>query len=160
MKLQPIFDINDRDPATLIKLYEDFPSTGSTGAKITHISENLDTIKLFIPFIDKTKNFMGIAFGGSMYSATDPIYVTMLWYRLGNDYLIIDKHSEVEYLRPGLSDLTAEFCLPDSEITAIIDTLTREKSTTRSYTIDILDDKQKSVCRITKTIYIRKRPAQ
>ncbi len=157
MKLQPIFNIEERDPKALMQLFETFPSTGNTGAKITFISENIDTIHLVIPFIDKTKNFMGIAFGGSMYAATDALYVTMLWYRLGNDYIIIDKHSEVDYLRPGMSDLTAEFHLPDSEINTIVDTLSQEKSITRVYTIDILDDKKKVVCRIKKSIYIRKR---
>lgn len=157
MKFKSIFDINDRDPKTLIKLFEEFPSTGNSGAKITHISDTLNTIKMVIPFNDNTKNFMGIAYGGTMYSATDAVYVTMLWYRLGNEYLIVDKHSTVEYVRPGLGELFVEFNLPDDEITTIIETLRTEKSTLRDYVIDIVNDQQKLVCRITKTIYIRKR---
>lgn len=158
MNLQPIFDLNDNTPEKLIQLFEEFPSTGNSGAKITDISDDLSSIKMLIPFNDNTKNFMGIAYGGTMYSATDAIYVTMLWYRLGNNYLIIDKHSEVDYLRPGLGDLFVEFHLSDKDITSIITTLEMEKSTLRNYVIDIVDSKQKKVCKITKTIYIRKRP--
>ncbi len=101
---------------------------------------------------------MGIVYGGSMYAATDAIYLCLLWYRLGKDYLLMDKSSQVEYLRPGLSDLQAEFHLPDREIQLIKDTLQQKKSIVREYLIDLKDKNNKSVCKIRKNIYIRKAP--
>jgi hypothetical protein len=34
----------------------------------------------------RTRNYVGTIFGGSMYSAVDPIYMVMLTRRLGKDY--------------------------------------------------------------------------
>ncbi len=151
-----MFDLNDTNPETLIKHFYSLPSTANTGAEITHISEDLEHISLKIPLNDKTKNMMGIVYGGIMYSATDFVYLTMLWYRLGLDYMLIDKSAEVQYLRPGLGDLTVDFHLSEETVQSIIDELKTNKSVLREFVIDIKDEKQKTVCKITKSIYIRK----
>lgn len=158
MNIKPIFDLNDNDPATLIRQFQALPSTGNSGAEITYISESLDRLSLRLPLNEQTQNFMGIVYGGSMYAATDAIYLCLLWYRLGEDYLLMDKSSQVEYLRPGLSDLQAEFHLPDREIQLIKETLQQKKSMVREYLIDLKDKNNKSVCKIRKNIYIRKAP--
>ncbi|PIE42363.1 MAG: hypothetical protein CSA47_00635 [Gammaproteobacteria bacterium] len=155
MDIHPISDLNDRDPQRLINFYHSLPCTANSGAKILSISEGLDHIVMKIPFNEQTKNFMGITYGGAMYSATDAVYVTMLWYRLGYDYLVIDKSSTVKYLRPGTEDLTVEFHLPESEINAIKAELKSKKSTSRNYPINIVNGKGKAVCKITKEIVIR-----
>ncbi len=156
INLQPIFDLDDTNPKTLMKHFYSLPSTANTGAEVTYISENLDHVSLTIPLNDKTKNMMGIIYGGIMYSATDFVYLTMLWYRLGLDYMLIDKSAEVQYLRPGLGDLSVDFYLPEETVQSIIDELKTEKSTLREFIIEIKDNKQKTVCKITKSIYIRK----
>ncbi len=156
LDLKPIFDLDDNSPETLINHFHTLPSTANTGAKLTYVSEALDHVSITIPLDDNTKNFMGIVYGGIMYSATDAIYLTMLWYRLGMDYMLIDKCSDVQYLRPGLGDLHVDFLLPEETVQGIIDELESKKSTLREFVIDIKDEKQKSVCKITKSIYIRK----
>ncbi len=156
INLTPIFDLTDTDSKTLMNHFYSLPSTANTGAEVTYISEALDHVSLKIPLNEKTKNMMGIVYGGIMYSATDFVYLTMLWYRLGLDYMLIDKCANVQYLRPGLGDLTVDFYLPEETVQSIIAELETQKSTLREFIIDIKDDKQKTVCKITKSIYIRK----
>ncbi len=156
INLKPIFDLSDTNPETLINHFYSLPSTANTGAEITHISKDLQHVSLTIPLNEKTRNMMGIIYGGVMYSATDAIYLTMLWYRLGLDYMLIDKCADVQYLRPGLGDLTVDFHLPEETVQSIIKELETNKSTLREFVIDIKDEKQKTVCKITKSIYIRK----
>lgn len=158
MQIKPIFDLNDKSPERLIQQFQELPSTGNSGGRITYISESLDHLKLTLPLNDKTQNFMGITSGGCMYSATDAIYLCLLWYRLGEAYMLIDKSASIEYLRPGLSDLSAEFFMPESEIELIKNSLATKKSITRDYCVDLTDNKGKTVCRIHKSIYIRKAP--
>ena len=42
-------------------------------ARITSVSEDLLDIKIRLPLNYKNRNFMGTIFGGSMFSAVDPI---------------------------------------------------------------------------------------
>ncbi len=157
LNIRPNVDLNDKSPEKLINDFRQLPCTANTGAEVVSISENLDTVKIKIPFNENTTNFMNIIYGGTMYAATDAVYVVMLWYRLGEDYLIIDKSSHVKYLRPGIEDLHATFYLPEDDILTIKQTLSRKKSMTREYLINITDSNGKVVCKITKEIAIRKR---
>lgn len=157
MNLEPRKDISQMTAKDVLAFFREFPSIVNIGSEVIDHSDNFDYIKIKIPFNAQTKNFMGIIYGGTMYSATDGIYVTMLWYRLGTDYIAVDKQSTVENLRPGTSDLTAEFRLSDEEIRLIKNALETQKSLTRDFVVELFDEKSKLVCRMTKTIYIRKK---
>lgn len=156
MDFQPIFDLTNKDTQTLIDNFKKLPCTGNSGAEILSISDDLTHAVMRIPFNEQTQNIMGIMYGGTMYAATDAVYLTMLWYLLGEDYFLIDKSSQVKYLRPGTTDLTVTFHIPDSDITTIIEELNNKRSVSREYLINIIDTNQKSVCKITKEIVIRK----
>lgn len=156
MNLCPIYDLDNKDPQTLIDNFQSLPCTANSGAHVVSISESLDHVVLRLPFNDQTTNFIGIMYGGSMYAATDAVYVVMLWYRLGYDYIVIDKASTVNYMRPGTEDLTAEFYIPESDIITIKNELKHKKSLTRDYMIRLVDSHNKLVCKISKTIVIRK----
>jgi len=58
----------------------------STG-KVIEVSDDLHFVKIKIPLNWKNRNFVGTIFGGSMLSATDPIYMIQLMNILGEDYI-------------------------------------------------------------------------
>ena len=58
-------------------------------------------------------------FGGSMLSATDPIYMIQLIQILGNDYVVWDKAVTAKYKRPGKGTIYGEFIFSAEEIEAI-----------------------------------------
>ena len=68
----------------------------STG-KVIEVSEDLLYIKVKIPLNWKNRNFVGSIFGGSMLSATDPIYMIQLLKILGDDYVVWDKSATIKY---------------------------------------------------------------
>ena len=64
------------------------PMYRRTTARIIYISEDLKEVKIKIPLSYKNKNYVGAIFGGSMFSATDPIYMIQLMQILGEDYVV------------------------------------------------------------------------
>ena len=58
-------------------------------------------VRVKIPLNWKTRNGVGTIFGGSLYAAVDPIYMTMLIKLLGPDYLVWDKSAAIRFLKPG-----------------------------------------------------------
>ncbi len=68
----------------------------STG-KIIEVSEDLFNIKVKIPIGYKNKNYVGSIFGGSLFSATDPIFMIQLMNILGNDYVVWDKSANIKF---------------------------------------------------------------
>jgi len=58
-------------------------------------------VRIRLPLIWRTRNYVGTIFGGSLYGAVDPIYMIMLIKALGPDYIVWDKAATIRFLRPG-----------------------------------------------------------
>ncbi len=72
----------------------------STG-RIIEVSEDLLKARVKIPISYKNKNYVGSIFGGSLFSATDPVFMIQLMNILGNDYVVWDKSAEIKFKRPA-----------------------------------------------------------
>ncbi len=90
----------------------------STG-KVIQVSEKLHYVKIKIPISFKNRNYVGSIFGGSLFSATDPIYMIQLINILGDDYVVWDKAATINYRRPAKEDVFAEFIFTEDEIEKI-----------------------------------------
>jgi len=125
----------------------------STG-KIIFVSEDLHLIKIKIPLSYKNVNYVGTIFGGSLFSATDPIYMVQLIQILGNEYVIWDKKSEIVFKRPASEIVYATFKFTKGDIEKIkTDVLKRDEIDL----IKIVKLKTKNdilIAQINKTIYI------
>ena len=88
------------------------PMYRRTTGRITYVSENLHIVNIEIPLNYKNRNYSGTIFGGSLFSATDPIYLTQLSQILGDKFIVWDKQSEIEYMKPAISKgfVVFEFC--------------------------------------------------
>ena len=88
-------------------------------AKIENISKDMLRIDIKLALSYKNKNYVNSIFGGSMFSATDPIAMTQLISILGDDYVVWDKSAEIFFKRPAKEDLYASSVFTLEEIEAI-----------------------------------------
>ncbi|APX98995.1 DUF4442 domain-containing protein [Lacinutrix venerupis] len=88
-------------------------------AKLIQVSDNLQYVKIRLKPSWKNRNYAGSIFGGSMLSATDPIYMIQLIQILGDDFVVWDKAASIKYKRPAKETIYAEFIFLDEEIEAI-----------------------------------------
>lgn len=126
----------------------------STG-RIIKASEDLFFISIKIPISYKNRNYVGSIFGGSMFSAVDPIPMVQLMNILGDDYVVWDKAAEIYFKRPGKENLYAEFTYTSDEIKRIQDQVAISKEIEIKKKT-LLTNKEKSVtfCEVNKTLYI------
>ncbi|RXK46975.1 DUF4442 domain-containing protein [Halorientalis pallida] len=117
-----------------------FPAYRGTGGRVTHIEPDWSEVEVKVPRNLRTRNYVGTIFGGSMYGAVDPIYMLMLINRLGDDYVVWDKAAEIQFEKPGESDLYATFEITDAEVAAIRQALQEQESIDREYTVDLVDE--------------------
>ena len=126
----------------------------STG-RITYVSEDLLDIQIKLPITYKNRNYVNSIFGGSMFSAVDPIPMVQLINLLGDDYVVWDKSAEIFFKRPAKTHLYASFgysieeledikqrVAVENEIEILKTTLLKDKSTKKVY------------CEVKKTLYI------
>lgn len=131
------------------------PMYRRTTAKITDVSTDLRYIRLHLPLSWKNKNYMGTVFGGSMFAAVDPIPMIQLVYALGNQYVIWDKSAQINFKRPGTTNLYAEFQFTAEEINQIRDQVARQNEIVWPKTTllkSVATDQ--IICEVEKQIYI------
>lgn len=127
------------------------------GIKIEHINLDQGLCVVSMGLNSLNKNIVGTQFGGSLYSMVDPFYMLMLMHQLGSSYVVWDKSSHIEFVVPGNSKVTARMKIPSNEIKTIQDLAKDGEPVFREYKVDIVDEQQKIIATVTKTIYIRLR---
>ncbi len=128
-----------------------------TGGSARYVAEDWSEVHLDLPLSRRTRNYVGTIFGGSMYSAVDPIYMVMLIRRLGKDYIVWDKAASIQFKKPGRETLRARFAVTNEELAAIRAALETQRSIDRTYLIELKDSAGEVCATVEKLIYIRKR---
>lgn len=126
----------------------------STG-RLYQVSKDLLEVKVRIKLSYKNSNYVGSIFGGSLFSATDPIFMIQLMNILGNTYVVWDKAAAIKFKIPAKETCYVDFIFTSDEITQI------KKEVEIKKEIDLvkhikLTNKDKSIvfANVSKTIYI------
>jgi len=127
-----------------------------TGGRLKYIAEDWSEVRLELPLSWRTRNYVGTIFGGSIYSAVDPIYMLMLIRRLGPEFIVWDKAASIQFKKPGKETLRAQFVVNDEELGAIRAALETQRSVDRTYTIELKDGSGNICATVEKIIYIRR----
>jgi len=124
-------------------------------ARITDVSKDLLSVRIKLPISYKNKNYVNSIFGGSMFSAVDPIPMVQLIHLLDDSYVVWDKSAEIFFKRPAKEDLYAEFHYNLQELEKIKDDVKKKNEIEISKTT-FLTNKDKTVifCEVKKTIYV------
>lgn len=125
----------------------------STG-RVIAVTPNFFRVEVKIPISYKNKNYVGTIFGGSLFSATDPIYMVQLIQILGRDYVVWDKSSMVKFKRPASSDAYAVFAFTEDEINQLKADISEKKEVDLVKPVLLTNKEGKLFCEIEKVIYV------
>ena len=124
-------------------------------ARITEVSKDLMKVNIILPISYKNRNYVNSVFGGSLFSAVDPIPMVQLINILGDDYVIWDKSAEIFFKRPAKENVYAAFSYTPAEIEEIKQRVEQEQEIEIIKTTILTDKNQsKTFCEVRKTIYI------
>lgn len=126
-----------------------------TGIKIQHASPDFRHLKIKLKLRFWNANYVGTQYGGSIFSMADPFYMLMLIRNLGKEYTVWDKSAHIAYLKPGKTDLFAEFNLTEDDLSGIKKILETQKSLLWNRRVEIKDANGIIIAEIEKEIYIR-----
>lgn len=146
-----------RIPIWLYRLgFNLFPAFRATGAWITDIADDWTSLRLRLPLTWRTKNVVGTTFGGSMFAAVDPMFMTLLRNQLGDDFTVWDRAGEIEFRKPGRDTLYAECRVPKATADEIATSLDPGDSLDRDFHVDLVDADGVVHASVTKTVYVRR----
>ena len=139
------------------KLINFYPPFFFSGIKVIKRSKDYRYLKARLKLRFWNANLFGTQFGGALFTLTDPFYPMMILMNLGNEYFVTDKAASIKFLKPGKTDVTAEFILTEEDIQHIIDTLQVQEKMDWVRKVQIKDVESNVVAVVERIIYIRKK---
>lgn len=127
------------------------------GVKATYIDKDFRQARVSLPLRWYNKNYVGVHFGGSLYSMIDPFYMLLLMNNLGKDYIVWDQSAEIEFIKPGTGTVSATFIITDEMLKEIKDKTANGDKFLPTYSVVITDEEGEIVAKANKTLYIRQK---
>ncbi|MEM1183118.1 MAG: DUF4442 domain-containing protein [Acidobacteriota bacterium] len=124
-------------------------------ARIIDVDPDLSQIRIRLPLSYRNRNYVGSIFGGSMFSAVDPIPMVQLINILGPDYVVWDKSAQVDFKVPAKEDLYASFDYGTEEVEDIKRRVAEEGELTFVKTTRLTNrDGSLTFCEVRKTVFV------
>jgi hypothetical protein len=105
------------------------------------------------------KNYNGSIFGGTIFAAADPFYPVLLHQVLkpmGMQKLKVwSKSSQINFLKPALTDLNFEIIITDNDIDHALEILTVTGKYERSFPVNIYNKEGEICVSLINEVYIR-----
>ena len=127
------------------------------GVKATYIDKDFRQARVSLPLRWYNKNYVGVHFGGSLYSMIDPFYMLLLMNNLGKDYIVWDQSAEIEFIKPGTGTVSATFIITDEMLKEIKEKTANGDKFLPTYPVVITDEQGEIVAKANKTLYIRQK---
>lgn len=138
----------------LMKAINLWPPFLGAGIRLKTLSKDFKFARVEMNLTKLNTNYVGVHFGGSLYSMTDPWYMLMIMEILGPEYLVWDKAASIRFKKPGRGLVFAEFMIEDQLIAEIKDEVAQNGKTEKTIPVNVLDLKGVVVASIEKTIWI------
>jgi acyl-coenzyme A thioesterase PaaI-like protein len=130
------------------------PMYRRSGGRVKAVSPDMHVVKIEIPLNYKNRNYVGSMFGGSMLSATDPIYMIQLIGILGEEYVVWDKAATIRYKRPARERVYATFELTKDEIEDIKVRISLDHEIDIVKHLNLVSQEGKVFAELDKTLYV------
>jgi acyl-coenzyme A thioesterase PaaI-like protein len=127
------------------------------GVKIRQLADDFSSATVQMPLRWYNRNYVGVHFGGSLYSMVDPFHMLLVMNQLGSDYVVWDKEATIEFISPGRGTVTAHFEVSPAQLQDIIDKTQNNEKYLPVFTVEVLGEDGTLVARAKKTIYVRRK---
>lgn len=87
----------------------------------------------------------------------DPFFMFILIINLGEGYIVWDKASSIDFLKPGKGTVFAEFKISPKEISEIKEDVDKAGKKTVTFPCEVVSEEGILIARLSKDIYIRKK---
>jgi acyl-coenzyme A thioesterase PaaI-like protein len=130
-----------------------WPPLLGAGIKLTRLDKNLREADVEMRLTRWNRNYVGVHFGGSLFSMTDPFYLLMLAANLGEDYVVWDKAASIRYKKPAVGRVRAEFRLSEGRLAEIRAAVEMDGRYDARFVVEIKDDKGGVVAEVERVVY-------
>ncbi len=134
-----------------------YPPYLGAGVRVKLTDEERRIFRVTMPLNLFNKNYVGVHFGGSLYSMVDPFFMLILMNKLGRDYIVWDKKAEINFKRPGKGKVWASFEISEERVLEIKKEVNLKGKLEPIFEVDIKDEENRTVASVKKTLWVKKK---
>ncbi|GAA2842978.1 acyl-coenzyme A thioesterase PaaI-like protein [Leucobacter komagatae] len=149
--------LRGKDAAAHAAGFNSWPTLKTQGVTVVELSDDFTRTVLRMDVTDENANYMGTAFGGSLFSMLDPFLVVMTINQLGPDYVVWDKAAEIEFVAPGVGSVHATIEMPEETVAEMREAAAGGKKVLRWFEVPITADDGSVVANVRRQLYVRER---
>jgi acyl-coenzyme A thioesterase PaaI-like protein len=131
-----------------------YPMYFGSGGKILFWAADSQEVHVRLKLNMWSYNYVGTIFGGSMFSASDPFYMLMLFHILGEKYVVWDKSASIRFKRPARKTLYAKYLISDTHIAEIKQKVLENNEIDLTFPLQWIDTEGVVYAEIERTVYI------
>lgn len=144
-------------PRTLRRFMNLWPPFAFTGIRITRLDPAYRGVTVRLREHWWNRNVAGVHFGGSLFAMTDPFWMLLLLHHLGRDHVVWDKAAEIDFIKPGTGEITAEFTLAEADVARLRELAVGGDKVLEWFSVDVKDSAGAVVARVRKQVYVRRK---
>lgn len=141
----------------LMKLLRFWPPYFACGIKVDSVDKNFTKIQVSMKQFFWNTNYVGVHFGGSLYSMTDPFYMFILLEHLKEDFIVWDKEAVIKFIKPGKGRVTVKFEISLEEINQIKQKALSSEKYEPEFETYVIDESDQVVAKVWKKLYVKKK---
>ncbi len=145
-------------PQILRRFMNLWPPLLFAGIRVRKVTADYRFIEAELKLRFWNKNAMGTQFGGSLFAMTDPFFMLMLQYNLGEKYITWDKAAYIDFIAPGRGTVRAQFKLTQAKIDEIVTATAGGEKFLPTYHVEITDKAGTLIAKVSRTLYVRLKP--
>ncbi|GAB4018291.1 MAG: hotdog fold domain-containing protein [Bdellovibrio sp.] len=140
---------------TVIKIMNLWPPYLGAGVKVRLIDKEKLIIKVQMGLKLFNKNYVGVHFGGSLYSMVDPFYMLILMNKISRDFIVWDKSACIKFVKPGKGTVSAIFEINDEQVKEIEQKVRELGKYEPEFKIEIKDETNQVVAVVEKKLWVK-----
>ena len=142
---------------SVIRIMNWWPPYFGAGIRVKLLDEVNLKIKVSMPLRKLNSNYVGVHFGGSLYSMVDPFYMLILMRKLGRDYIVCDKSATIDFKKPGRDRVSCIFEITQDQLQEIIEKVDELGKYEPIFEALIYGESSELVARVEKKLWVRKK---
>ena len=142
---------------SLRRLFNVWPPFLFAGIRVEAIADDWRYARARLKLRWYNRNYVGTAFGGSLFALTDPFWMILVMESLGPDYVVWDKAGEIEFVAPGRRDVLAEFRIADNMLEDLRAAAAGGEKVLHWCETEIHDIGGELVAKVRKQLYVRRK---
>lgn len=126
------------------------------GIRIREVSKDFRKILVTLPLRRYNRSIAGTHSSGNLYAMCEPFHMLMLQWNLGEEFSFRDCGGSIEHIKLAKGTVSAKITLSDSQLDHIRKKTENNAGYRPGFFVDIVDQDQELIARVTKNLDIRK----